>query len=382
MTLSDMKKSLLKLMLLVLVSVLASCSKDSYVEPPADDQEQQEKPYVPAQRVEGRAVIAYVTYYGSGLPDPNLITHINYAFAELYVKDGKYNGFKLQGTQSRFNKVVDLKKKNPKLKILLSFTNGVANSDNAPGEGFSVLCASAEMRKAFAEDCLKFCQEKGIDGIDIDWEYPGLGWSSQACDPANDTKNHVLLMKQLRETLGNKYLLTYAGYVTNRQAITGGYKFMDIAALDPIVDYVNIMTYDFDSGSKPHNGMQASHAYWDIYRTYNAYKAAGATPSKLVLGIPFYGRISFSGSPGAWTYKKIMTLGSDYSIENWDNTAKVPYVIYNGAKYCYYDNPRSIAYKAEWALDRDFYGLFYWENDQDDDKYTLRKATWDSVMGY
>ena len=377
-----MKKSLLKLMLLVLVSVLASCSKDSYVEPPAEDEEQQEKPYVPAQRVEGRAVIAYVTYYGSGLPDPNLVTHINYAFAELYVKDGKYNGFKLQGTQSRFNKVVDLKKKNPKLKILLSFTNGVANSDNAPGEGFSVLCASADMRKAFAEDCLKFCQEKGIDGIDIDWEYPGLGWSSQACDPANDTKNHVLLMKQLRETLGNKYLLTYAGYVTNRQSITGGYKFMDIAALDPIVDYVNIMTYDFDSGSKPHNGMQASHAYWDIYRTYNAYKAAGATSSKLVLGIPFYGRISFSGSPGAWTYKKIMTLGSDYSIENWDNTAKVPYVIYNGAKYCYYDNPRSIAYKAEWALDRDFYGLFYWENDQDDDKYTLRKATWDSVMGY
>ena len=128
---------------------MANCSKDSFIEPPVEEEE--EIPYVPANRVEGRAVIAYVTYYGSGLPDPNLVTHIDYAYAELYVKDGKYNGFKLQGTQSRFNKVVALKKKNPKLKIILSFTNGVANSDNAPGEGFSVLSASAEMRKAFAE---------------------------------------------------------------------------------------------------------------------------------------------------------------------------------------------------------------------------------------
>ena len=376
-----MKKTLLKLLLIPIAFIMVNCSKDSYIEPPVED-ENEDIPYVPANRVEGRAVIAYVTYYGSGLPDPSLITHINYAFAELYVKDGKYSGFKLQGSQSRFNSVVALKKKNPKLKILLSFTNGVANSDNAAGEGFSVLAASELMRKAFAEDCLKFCKDKGIDGIDIDWEYPGLGWSGQACDPANDTKNHVLMMQQLRETLGDEYLLTYAGYVTDKRAVDGGFKYMDIKALDKIVDYVNIMTYDFDEGKRPHNGMQASHAYWDIYRTYNAYKDAGATLSKLVLGIPFYGRISFSSSPGAWTYKKIITLSGDYSIDHWDDTAKVPYVMYKGAKYCYYDNPRSIAYKADWALDRNFYGLFYWENDQDDDNFTLRKAVWDGVMGY
>ncbi len=377
-----MKKKLLKLLLIPIALIMANCSKDSYIEPPQEDETEEDVPYVPSPLVAGRAVIAYVTYYGTGLPNPELCTHINYAFAELYVKNGKYTGFKLQGKESRFNSVVALKKKYPHLKILLSFTNGVSNSDNAPGEGFSVLSASEQMRKEFAQDCLEFCKEKGIDGIDIDWEYPGLGWSSQACDPANDTKNHVLLMKQLRETLGDKYLLTYAGYVRDKAPIEGGYKFMDIKALDGIVDYVNLMTYDFDSGKYPHNGMQASSAYWDIYRTYNAYKNAGATISKLVLGIPFYGRISFSSSPGAWTYKKIITLGPEYSIDNWDDTAKVPYVIYNNAKYCYYDNPRSIAYKSNWALGKGFYGLMYWENDQDDDNYTLRKAVWEGVMGY
>ena len=119
-----MKKTLLKLLLIPIAFIMVNCSKDSYIEPPVEGGNE-DIPYVPANRVEGRAVIAYVTYYGSGLPDPNLITHINYAFAELYVKNGKYNGFKLQGSQSRFNSVVALKKKNPKLKILLSFTNGV-----------------------------------------------------------------------------------------------------------------------------------------------------------------------------------------------------------------------------------------------------------------
>ena len=65
MTLLDMKKSLCKLMLLVLALAMAGCSKNSYVEPPVEDEEEENKPYVPAPLVEGRAVIAYVTYYGS-----------------------------------------------------------------------------------------------------------------------------------------------------------------------------------------------------------------------------------------------------------------------------------------------------------------------------
>jgi hypothetical protein len=74
-----MKKSLFKLLLIPIALLMANCSKDSFIEPPVEEEE--EIPYVPANRVEGRAVIAYVTYYGSGLPDPNLVTHINYAFA-------------------------------------------------------------------------------------------------------------------------------------------------------------------------------------------------------------------------------------------------------------------------------------------------------------
>ena len=58
-------------------------------------------------------------------------------------------------------------------------------------------------RKKFAQDCLDFCKKWGIDGIDIDWEFPGLSWDkSVANDTSCDVENYTLLMAQLRETLG------------------------------------------------------------------------------------------------------------------------------------------------------------------------------------
>ncbi len=366
----------------VLAFALGSCSKDSVITPPEEQKPEDEPyvPYTPSPVKEGRAVIAYVTYYGSTLPDPLICTHINYAFAELYMKDGEYRGFKPQGKMERFRSVLELKKKNPELKILLSFTNGVSNSDNVKGGGFSVLAKSVEARKAFAEDCKQFCIEHNLDGIDMDWEFPGLDWSGQPVDKAVDTQNHVLLMKQLRETLGSGYLLTYAGYVMDKQPSGEGYRYIDIKALDDVVDYVNLMTYDMDADGKPHNALSCPSAYWDIERTYKAYINAGISPSKLVLGIPFYGRVSFSGQTTALKYRTIKQLGTGYKIDNWDSAANVPYVTYGNTRYCYYDNPRSIEIKSKWALDRKMYGLMYWENDQDDDKYTLRRAVWEGVM--
>jgi hypothetical protein len=87
-----MKNLYLWILLPCLAMVVLGCSKDSYIEPPEDEGEV-EVPYVPSAPVDGRVVLAYVTYYGSGLPNPELVTHINYAFAELYFKDGKYAGF-------------------------------------------------------------------------------------------------------------------------------------------------------------------------------------------------------------------------------------------------------------------------------------------------
>lgn len=373
-----MKQRLLFLSVLLLL-IATACEKNDYI---PDPEPEQEVPYVPSPKVEGRVSIAYVTYYGTKIPDTDVITHINYSFAELYVREGVYQGFKLQGNQSRFESVIAVKQVNPDIKICISFTHTVSNSDNSQGGGFSAMASTEEGRKAFAEDCKEFLEKWGLDGVDIDWELPGISWSGHACNPLIDTDNYTLLMKQLRETLGEKYLITLAGYIMDkRPSSNGGWKYVDLKAVEPYVDFMNIMTYDMDEAPYHHSALQDSRAYWDCARAVTEYLNAVVPASKLVLGIPFYGRRSFSKSPTAINYAKIQNLDpASYKIDNWDAVANVPYVTYNNTFYCGYDNARSIGIKAEWALKRGMRGLMYWDYDGDDAKGTLRKAVWEGVM--
>ncbi|MDR0541011.1 MAG: glycoside hydrolase family 18 [Dysgonamonadaceae bacterium] len=367
--------------------VLFSCDKDDYIPGQGSggagsNNNNEETP----EAVAGRVVIAYVTYYGKAIPEAAHLTHINYAFAEPYMSNGVYEGIGLQGklqdSEDRFRQIVDLKAKYPNLKIGISFTNA---KENARGGCFSQLAKSADYRLKFAQDCKAFLEKWKIDGVDLDWEFPGLSWSGDAgaYDRAVDVQNHILLMKQLRESLGSRYFLTYAGYCLDKTAVSGGYQYIDIKAVAPYVDFVNIMTYDLDAGDEGGDHQSALNdpkAYSDCTRAVQTYLNAGMPASKLVLGIPFYGRISFSSNPGAINYNKIITLGAGYKIDNWDENASVPYVTYNGKYYCGYDNPKSIAIKGEWLLAKGMKGMMFWDYDGDDAEGTLRKAVWEATM--
>lgn len=334
-----------------------------------------------ANRVEGRVALGYVTYYGQRMPDPTYLTHINYAFAELYVKENVYQKFDLQGDKERFNQVKKLKERNSNLKILLSFTNGVDNSDNHQDGGFSALAKSPQMRKQFAEDCRRFVQQEGIDGIDIDWEFPGMTFGNNAYDPSVDVENFTLLMKELRETLSSSTLLTYAGYCKNKQQVGNGWKYIDVKAVDPYVDFVNIMTYDIVGAPGHQSPLNKPSATWDCQRSVNEYLNAGVPANKLVLGIPFYGRANFN-SGGSINYRDIINLSTSegYVIDNWDEEGSVPYVTKNGEFYCGYDNPRSIAAKGTWLLGLGMKGMMFWDYDGDDNQRTLGRALWNAVM--
>jgi chitinase len=365
--------------------LLAACGEDDYVSSKkkpggGGGTDPGETEVVP--KTEGKLAIAYVTYYGTAIPDPKVITHIHYAFAEPYLRAGVYEGFKLQGSEARFQRIVDLKKTNPNLKISLSLTNTIENADNPRGGGFSLLAKSDAYRKAFAADCKAFLIKWGIDGIDMDWEFPGLSWSGEtgAYDRAVDVANHVLLMRQLRETLGDKYYLTYAGYCMDKTTVSGGSQYIDIKAVAPYVDFVNIMTYDLDEAPHHQSALKDATAYSDCTRAVDAYLKAGMPANKLVLGIPFYGRRSFASAPLAINYNKILTLGAGYKIDNWDSAASVPYVTYNGQYYCGYDNAQSIALKGAWLLEKGMLGMMYWDYDGDDAAGTLRTAVWNAVM--
>ena len=384
-----MKRKIHTLLACALLGLLTiSCIDDSYTPGSGGTSTYKGGPTMRAERKAGRIALGYCTYYGNRTPDPSSVTHINYAFAELYIRDGKYHSFKLQGDEKRFQQIVNFKKQYPDIKVCLSFTHTVANPDNFQNGGFSVMASTEEGRKAFAEDCLAFIRKWGIDGVDIDWEFPGISWSGHACDPAHDVENYTLLMKQLRETLGNGYLLTYAGYVMNVQGTEGNRRYIDVAAVDRYVDFVNLMTYDIASGAEGQHqsAWDRPDYYWDCQRAIDAYLKAGVAPSKLVLGIPFYARHAWDNSDGfkgCVDYGKFATeypASKGFKLDNWDEKGMVPYITKDGKMWAGYDNPKSIGLKAKKILSLGMPGMMYWDYDADDAAGTLRAAVWDAVM--
>lgn len=65
---------------------------------------------------DSKVVVAYVTSWSEVMPDPQYMTHINYAFGHV---NESFNGVKIDN-EERLKQIVDLKKQKPKLKVLLS----------------------------------------------------------------------------------------------------------------------------------------------------------------------------------------------------------------------------------------------------------------------
>ena len=154
--------------------------------------------YAKQGKTDNMVVVAYVTSWTNEVPDPTVMTHINYAFG--HVSDS-FDAVRIDNPD-RLRMIVGLKQQKPSLKVMLSVGGW--------GSGrFSEMASSEQNRKAFAKDCRRKVDEFGLDGIDIDWEYPTQSSAGISASP-DDTQNFTLLMRDLRRELGKKKLLTAA----------------------------------------------------------------------------------------------------------------------------------------------------------------------------
>lgn len=317
-----------------------------------------------SQSENNNVVVAYVTSWTSITPDPFVMTHINYAFGGV---GSDYTSVYADNT-SRMQKMVDLKKKNPSLKVLLSIGGW--------GRGnFTPMAKDVTKRKAFAKACRTFCDKYKLDGIDIDWEFPGSN-SSGETSPSNEKENYTLLMRDLREALGNDFLLTMAS-----QGDPGHYDFRSCAQY---LDFVNIMAYDLAGPPNHHSalyrGGTVGKGWLVCSECVDRHISAGVPASKLVMGMPFYGN---SGSGSQISLQQIEDgIASGKWIDQWDNTARVPYVTDQSGKFAYgYDNERSLRLKCEYIVKRKLRGGMYWEYDNDNKKGTLRNTVAECLLG-
>lgn len=343
-----MKK--IKMMMAVALGVLASCGSVKSGEEAL------------AVSRDSKVVVAYVTSWSEVMPDPQYMTHINYAFGHV---NENFNGVKIDN-EKRLKQIVDLRKQKPELKVLLSIGGW--------GSGrFSEMAANDEYRRAFAADCDRVVKEFALDGIDIDWEYPTSSMANISSSP-DDTENFTLLMQDIRAAIGNEKELTLATVASAR--------YIDFKAILPFVDFVNIMAYDMASAPKHHSALYPSGHSGDITSdgAVTAHLKAGVPPSKLVMGMPFYGR-GGDGYPSFQDYNKVGNTDTQYT-EKWDEVAQVPYLADKNDTLVFgFENPHSLAIKCQYILDKDLLGGMYWDYSGDNEQGDLRRTVAENLLG-
>lgn len=311
---------------------------------------------------DSKVVVAYVTSWSEVMPDPQYMTHINYAFGHV---NESFNGVKIDN-EERLRQIVDLRKQKPELKVLLSIGGW--------GSGrFSEMAANDEYRRAFAADCDRVVKEFALDGIDIDWEYPTSSMANISSSP-DDTENFTLLMQDIRAAIGNEKELTLATVASAR--------YIDFKAILPSVDFVNIMAYDMASAPKHHSALYPSGHSGDITSdgAVTAHLKAGVPPSKLVMGMPFYGR-GGDGYPSFQDYNEVGNTDTQYT-EKWDEVAQVPYLADKNDTLVFgFENPRSLAIKCQYILDKDLLGGMYWDYSGDNEQGDLRRTVAENLLG-
>lgn len=304
----------------------------------------------------GHVVVVYVTSWTDEMPDPARMTHINYAFGHV---TSTFDGVRVDNGE-RLTSIVALKEQAPELNVMLSV--GGWGSGN-----FSEMAATETNRKAFAADCARVMKEYGLDGIDIDWEYPTSSAAGISSSPA-DKDNFTLLMKDLREALGKDALLTLATVCSA--------EYIDFPGILPYVDFVNVMSYDMGRAPKHNAALYRSDAdgnespipgNFTSDEAVKAHIAAGVPADRLVMGMPLYGRGNRETYGEFVDYAELDGPMAGH-VEVWDEIARVPYYAdQDGVLHLGFDNIRSITEKCRYIKDSGILGGMYWDYSGDNE---------------
>ncbi len=264
------------------------------------------------------------------------------------------------------------------VKLLLSLGGWDASGN------FPAVAADPERRRTFARSCADAVRRYGFDGIDIDWEYPGY-------EPHNGTPgdgaNYLLMLREVRDTLDamgrgaqQRPLLTIAVPAHPSQA-----QGFDVSAAKGVLDFINIMTYDFHGAWDPvsdHNAPLFAPGTGDPAQCVDAafrlyHESYGFPAERINIGTAFYGRsytncsdirMPHGGSdavhfpPEGTPRYHTLRAALDSCSRRWDDRANVPYLVCDAwNSVVSYDDEESTALKARYVLDHGIRGIIIWE---------------------
>lgn len=324
--------------------------------------------------------------------DTGDLTHVSYAFAnvntttgEVYLSDlwadiektwpGDNSSEPGTNVYGNLKQLYLRKKENRNLKTQLA-VGGWTYSPN-----FAAPVSTEAGRQMFAKSAVTLVQDLGFDGLDIDWEYP----SSE-----QEAADFVSLLRTVREELDasttrnkqNRFLLSVA--------VSAGpqhYSWLKMSEMDLYLDHWSLMAYDYVIASDNLTAHQAN-----LYKSkvnlkstpYNtddaltAYLGNGVPSTKIVLGMPIYGRSVVNstgpGTPaigdpngsweaGVWDYKVLPKAGA---TEFYDPNLGAAYSFDNSTgNWITYDTVSSVTQKALYVGRRALGGGMFWETSAD-----------------
>lgn len=277
-----------------------------------------------------------VGYYFEGFDYPieqtirfDRLTHVVYAFL-IPAEDGSLVGIDFP---RKLQQLTELAHKR-EVKVIIG-VGGWSYRDQPLDPVFEKMAASEESSRRFVENVAEFVEKNGLDGVDMDWEYPDFGESS-----ANFERLIVMLSDRLR--IDGK-LLT---------AAVPGSPFRDRGLYEAEAisdeclkrfDWVNIMAYDADNGSghSTYEYAESSVYYWRDVR--------GLAREKLVIGVPFYAKPSWK------LYRELVKDDEDNAYKDYAQGERLD---------SYYNGIPTIAEKTRLAMNT-CSGIMIWELNMD-----------------
>ncbi len=273
-------------------------------------------------------VVGYLPYYRQSSfskIDLSQLTHINY--------------FSIQATDAGVLSTPNINDANLATVVNAMHALGKKVSITVGPTSLSNLAASSTARAAFANNLLVYCNARNLDGVDIDWEPPA----------GNNVPNYGLLIDSLYTVLqpAGKLITAAVNPWTNE---------IPVAQVNAKMDWLNVMCYDFaPANHSTYSDSVSGMVDWTNY---------GVQKSKIVMGMPFYGK---SGT--TWSNDVSKTYGAilaDYKAINgvYPGPDIESYVDSTGATY-YFNNVTTVQKKAAYVRDNGYGGAMIWELGQD-----------------
>ncbi|KAF9268097.1 glycoside hydrolase family 18 protein [Marasmius fiardii PR-910] len=341
---------------------------------------------------------------------------IYYAFV---VPDDKYNlGFADDSPDVLKRLVECAHKHNTKVKASIGGWTGSAH--------FSSAVENDVKRNQFANNINAFLRSFNLDGIDIDWEYPGRQGNPGNEANCSDSANFLEFLRVLRSLLPQNAIISAAA-TTLPFAGEDGNPMADVSEFAKVLNWVLLMNYDtWGTTSNPgpnaplHDACKNSTVpNSSAAAGFDAWTKANFPARQLVLGLPSYGYISKStkthlrvrsdeplqpdsddftgseyiklkasegGEQGSISIREMVKQGALLQdghelkavggfTSEWDQCSCTPFLCSERTKQVVpYDNARSIRMKAAFVRRTNMRGVNFFDLQGDTDKYVLADA--------